>query len=880
MPLKRLALPIFLAFLRGAQGVALPATDVTTTAATSEATDAAAASILGVEAPSSAIMYAAEDVIATTVTANVSAKRVPTGTVHVLPSLSKVMPHTEGYVVTTIESIRSGPLVTASIPPVTSLIKPLTASHAGRDEPEDVEELVRRAATDIFASPIATIAPAAKFKRKTNHPVARKGIINSGPKDTNKFYTNFFLGNSTSPTYTYPYAVTYLNGDGVAASYGISMTHTEASNFVYGDVQYNNAARYYINPVGVEHMILSATELGRSTVLEMDRTSQFHARILLKKNSAAAPTIYFPIVQGMSYLTGRFEGGHPMIQSGVYFKSMTQVKTDPKKGVRKYVFKLEDGTTWNVYGYHTSGSALTLTLINSGLAQSTDAFTGVVQIAKNPGTNNAEMYLDDGAGVWPCGATLTGSVSGHTGTYSIEHDRCGHPNGYMNLFALPHHVASFDKATSSLVTGVKMQTPTKGNATLVRGRIWTMVESALPTAMSFGPWSSGPKESLSTAAKAAIEPIAKSEASQDMIALSNVTSMYYGGKVRPIRETQLWYWIHDGNSADCRQVLLKFAQLVYVMHDLVGDTAMAQSALVNLKAAYKVFADNTQAYPLVYDSAWGGAVSSASYVEGDSGLDFGNTYYNDHHFHYGYHILAAAYIGHLDSTWAENNKDYVNMLVRDIANPSSEDTYFPQSRHFDWYHGHSWAKGLFEASDGKDQESSSEDIMASYAIKMWGTVIGDSNMVARGNLQLAIMRRSMQSYYLYTNNNAIEPSRFIGNKAAGIVFENKIDHTTYFSNNIECIQGIHMIPVLAPSGFIRSKTFIEQEWNTYFANGAIDKIESAWKSIIWANYALVAPEKAWAYFNSSSLNTDHIDGGATRAWYMAYAAGESCGSLR
>lgn len=94
-------------------------------------------------------------------------------------------------------------------------------------------------------------------------------------------------------------------------------------------------------------------------------------------------------------------------------------------------------------------------------------------------------------------------------------------------------------------------------------------------------------------------------------------------------------------------------------------------------------------------------MSSASYVTGDAGVDFGNTYYNDHHFHYGYHILAAATIGHLDPEWAKANADYVNTLARDIANPSPKDTFFPMWRSFDWYHGHSWAHGLYAAADGK-----------------------------------------------------------------------------------------------------------------------------------------------------------------------------------
>jgi endo-1,3(4)-beta-glucanase len=81
----------------------------------------------------------------------------------------------------------------------------------------------------------------------------------------------------------------------------------------------------------------------------------------------------------------------------------------------------------------------------------------------------------------------------------------------------------------------------------------------------------------------------------------------------------------------------------------------------------------------VYDTVWRGAVSSASYTTGDSGQDFGNTYYNDHHFHYGYFVHAAAIIAYLDPAWLNQgtNKDWVNMLVRDFANGVDTDSLFP-----------------------------------------------------------------------------------------------------------------------------------------------------------------------------------------------------------
>lgn len=138
-----------------------------------------------------------------------------------------------------------------------------------------------------------------------------------------------------------------------------------------------------------------------------------------------------------------------------------------------------------------------------------------------------------------------------------------------------------------------------------------------------------------------------------------------------------------------------------------------------------------QKHTLTTAAAWGGVVSSGAYVTGQALEDYGNTYYNDHHFHYGYHILAAAVIGHLDKSWVAKNKDYVNMLARDTSNPSAKDSMFPMWRSFDWYHGHSWATGLFASLDGKNQESTSEDTMHVYGLKMWGKISGNGALEAR-----------------------------------------------------------------------------------------------------------------------------------------------------
>jgi len=97
--------------------------------------------------------------------------------------------------------------------------------------------------------------------------------------------------------------------------------------------------------------------------------------------------------------------------------------------------------------------------------------------------------------------------------------------------------------------------------------------------------------------------------------------------------------------------------------------------------------------------------------------------YNDHHFHYGYYIYAAAVVAKHRPEWAKEYYESILLYIRDIANPSSEDTYFPMFRQKDWYLGNSWAAGLMSmelSPHGREQESSSEAIAAFEGIALFG----------------------------------------------------------------------------------------------------------------------------------------------------------------
>lgn len=531
----------------------------------------------------------------------------------------------------------------------------------------------------------------------------------------------------------------------------MSVSHLEERVLAFGPK--NNKLpgepiEYYINPVGLQHIILSATELGESSTMSIDDPKAFSAHAVLRRSGGSVQEIRFPVVQGMGYVTGVYTDLEPVVESGVFFRNVVNAGS-PKPGIFKYVATLEDDTTWVLYAAPNDGKDPKMKLISKTALQGPQGFSGSIQVAKNPAGKSGEKFYDNSAGVYAIAGQVNGSVTGDVGTYSMSWTKAGtHANGSpLIMFALPHHIDSFDRNTAGRKTDIHLRSTTKGNATAVIGESWIMTEPNLPIDMGFAPWTTtkGSVHTLSPAIQHAILKVAPTELKQDIEEQSNLNSMYYSGKA-----------------------LSKFATLIYTVNQLGNNVGMGVKAFHDLKNAFARFTKNQQQYPLAYDTVWKGVVSSAGY-DGDLNQDFGNTAYNDHHFHYGYFIHAAAIIGALDSEWLNDNKDYVNMLVRDAGNSIENDAYFPFSRGFDWYNGHSWAKGLFESYDGKDQESTSEDTMFAYAIKMWGQTTGDASMEARGNMMLGILRRSLDSYFLLQDGNKNQPENFVGNRVTGIV---------------------------------------------------------------------------------------------------------------
>ena len=694
---------------------------------------------------------------------------------------------------------------------------------------------------------VSTAAPSSSYKRLASTVSIPSGVSTSAPIQTNNFWGNLTLGSQNSYVYTHPY-VEWVSKD--TNFEGLAISHQDASQRVLGATNSEGASSYFYMAAGNKCMVLGSSDFDSNVSIKLTNLAKMSVDLTIQSSSAGY--LKASLLQGMGMITGVYYDLIPEIHSGIGIKSVTG-GTAPRSGTNKYKITLNDDRVWLMYVTFSDNQTCQFALKdNYHIIGSNSINNCLIQVARG---DYSSVY-DAAAGCYPTAATLKASVSGSTAKYSFNYATSGSSNkGVPIMYALPHQVNSFTSTTSSGKTSATLADTVHGTMTGYLTSIFEMSET-LPTSVGVDPWSSisgWSKPTYTTSQLASIKTAATSDAGKDVSSLSNLDSMYYSGKI-----------------------LDKYAYVLYVLYYVVKDTSATKTFLAKMKTAIERFSNNSQTYPLCYETRWKGLCSTGGMESGDSAADFGNAFYNDHHFHYGYHIHAAALTAYIDKalggTWYKNITDWVNLMVRDVANPSESDTYFPVFRNFDFFIGHSFAHGITVYADGKDEESSSEDYNFSYGMKIWSKVISDTNMEARANLMLAITKRSMGLYMLYKSDNTVMPSGFIKNYVSGIKFENKIDHTTYFGTNVEYIHGIHMLPVTPISSFIRTPEFVKQEWENGVLKSIVGSVDSGWKGILYWNVALYDPATSYNFFNSSSFSNNWLDDGMTKTWALTYSA--------
>jgi len=257
-----------------------------------------------------------------------------------------------------------------------------------------------------------------------------------------------------------------------------------------------------------------------------------------------------------------------------------------------------------------------------------------------------------------------------------------------------------------------------------------------------------------------------------------------------------------------------------------------------------------------YDTTWDTLIGYPASYGADTEL-------NDHHFHYGYFILAAAILARYDPTWITGSRygGMVELLVRDAANWTRSDTRFPFLRHFDPYAGHSWASGHAGFAHGNNQESSSEAMMFATAMTLFGEATGNTGMRDAG-IYLYTTEQAAIGDYWFDTADAVFPANY-GHGTLGILWGAGGAYATWWTANPEEIHGINALPATGGSLYHGAwPADVRANVTEMRANNGGPETE--WRDIIWEFLALGDPAAAKSAWDASGGAYDP-EWGETRA---------------
>ena len=235
------------------------------------------------------------------------------------------------------------------------------------------------------------------------------------------------------------------------------------------------------------------------------------------------------------------------------------------------------------------------------------------------------------------------------------------------------------------------------------------------------------------------------------------------------------------------KALYRDAQLLSLAKQL-GETDAATTIQNKLRDGLLAWitVDNTNAKSLYYDTKIRGIVGITP--------SFGSEEFNDHHFHYGYFIYAAAILAQYDNDFKAAYKDQVNLLVADIANYRSGEL-LPLRRNFDPYFGHSWASGSSPFADGNNQESSSEAINAWIGVNLWAQQVDNSELADHASWMLSNEVASTSAYWMNFDRSQAPYNANFRYSVVALNWGGKRDYSTFFSAEPRAMLGIQLLPM-------------------------------------------------------------------------------------
>ncbi|MGY0003028.1 glycosyl hydrolase [Micromonospora sp. I033] len=275
--------------------------------------------------------------------------------------------------------------------------------------------------------------------------------------------------------------------------------------------------------------------------------------------------------------------------------------------------------------------------------------------------------------------------------------------------------------------------------------------------------------------------------------------------------------------------------------DQLGLTAVRDAAVAAMKARltnWLTAGAGETGQLFHYDRNWGTLIGYPASYGSDEDL-------NDHHFHYGYFVAAAATVAKFDPAWADDSRygGMVDLLIRDANNYDRADTRFPYLRDFDIYAGHDWASGLAPFAAGNNQESSSEGMNFANALIQWGQATGDIAVRDAGVFIWTTQAAAIAEYWFDVHDENF-PAGF-AHRTVGMVWGDGGSYATWFSAEPEMIQGINMLPITGGHLYLGDDpAYVRANYAELVTNNGGPP--TVWQDVLWEFLALGDGDQALA----------------------------------
>ncbi|KAK9924767.1 hypothetical protein M0R45_033118 [Rubus argutus] len=464
----------------------------------------------------------------------------------------------------------------------------------------------------------------------------------------------------------------------------------------------------------------------------------------------------FFLVRGSPFLTCSVSNRTPISISTIH----AILSFSSNQSRTKYTVKLNNNQTWLLY----TSSPINLTKSSLSLITST-GFSGVVRLAILPESDpQFESILDRFSSCYP--------VSGEavfTKPFSLEYKWEKAGLGDLLMLAHPLHLKliSGGDCCVTVLEDFKYKS-IDGELVGVVGDSWVLRSD--PVSVTWHSTKGIKQDSYSEIISALTKDVEALAA-----APITTTSSYFYGKL-----------------------IARAARLALIAEE-VGFLDVIPAIKKYLRDVIEPWLDGTfGGNGFLHDSKWGGIVTKQGSL--DSGADFGFGIYNDHHYHLGYFLYAISVLAKIDPAWGRKYRPHAYSLAADFMNLGRRaNSSYPRLRCFDLYKLHSWAGGLTEFGDGRNQESTSEAVNAYYSAALLGLAYGDTHLVATGSMLAALEIQAAQMWWHVRQGDKIYEQDFTReNRLVGVLWANKRDSGLWFAPPEwrECRLGIQLLPIL------------------------------------------------------------------------------------